>query len=54
MRRNLLREQITIDEIVRLVKSNDAEEVRQLAEKVFRTIDQDGDKTASWKEISDF
>ena len=54
MRRGLLREQITIDDIAQLVQSNNAVTVGRLADKVFHTIDQDGSKITSRREIADF
>jgi len=54
MQRGLLKDQITIDAIAQLVQSNNAGEVYQLADKVFRTIDQDDNKITSKREIADF
>ena len=54
MRRGLLREQITIDDIAQLVQSFNAVTVGRLADKVFHTIDQDGSKITSRREIADF
>lgn len=54
MRRGLLREQITIDDIAQLVQSNNSVTVGRLADKVFHTIDQDGSKITSRREIADF